>query len=519
MPMKRRPQTRTWLSALCAASVASSLASLLVAPGSAGVSPSFDCASFGSRCEADLAEGVEHESTIRVPRGICDEVDDVQVELLLNHSWVGDLRLALRHESSQIEVVLVDRPGSPLPTFYGCPGEDIDAIFDDSADARAEIVCEVTIPAIAGAHQSALYAREIFLEPNSDTFDIEGCPFERFEGEFLPPLNSSDPSDRGCPPFFPSELGEGKFCDFLGRWNDECGDSGLVMRLERDGDSVRANALGLGLPYHFDAEIAGPFEANLTSFGVFGDAEIAGTLELRRTGLSAFQGLPCEGDWTLRIVDEAPPNVGRLGGWVLHLVPAATPTPTFTSTPTHTPTSTPSNTPTETQTPSQTPTDTPSPTATDSPTPTDSPTTAPTDAATPTPTDSPTVAPTDAATATFTDTPTDTPTETPSVTPGGPTLTPTGTSTDTPTETPSITPGGPTLTPTEAAPTSTPGDDACVGDCDGDGSVNIGELIRGVNIALELAALDTCPSFDADNDGTVSIGELIQAVNNALNGC
>ena len=59
----------------------------------------------------------------------------------------------------------------------------------------------------------------------------------------------------------------------------------------------------------------------------------------------------------------------------------------------------------------------------------------------------------------------------------------------------------------------------CVGDCSGDGTVAINELITGVNIALGSAALDTCPAFDADADGGVAINELIAAVGALLNGC
>jgi hypothetical protein len=80
------------------------------------------------------------------------------------------------------------------------------------------------------------------------------------------------------------------------------------------------------------------------------------------------------------------------------------------------------------------------------------------------------------------------------------------------------------------ASTATPGENrtvqvevnvtsSCVGDCDGNRNVAINELIRGVNIALELAPLTACPVFDADDNGRVSISELIVAVNNALDGC
>jgi hypothetical protein len=59
----------------------------------------------------------------------------------------------------------------------------------------------------------------------------------------------------------------------------------------------------------------------------------------------------------------------------------------------------------------------------------------------------------------------------------------------------------------------------CVGNCNGDGRVEIGELIIGVNIALGLRPLDDCRSFDANGNGAVQVAELIRAVNNALNGC
>jgi hypothetical protein len=59
----------------------------------------------------------------------------------------------------------------------------------------------------------------------------------------------------------------------------------------------------------------------------------------------------------------------------------------------------------------------------------------------------------------------------------------------------------------------------CGGDCDGNGSVGITELIRGVNIALGVLGIDVCRSFDTNGDDEVRVNELIVAVNNALNGC
>lgn len=84
-----------------------------------------------------------------------------------------------------------------------------------------------------------------------------------------------------------------------------------------------------------------------------------------------------------------------------------------------------------------------------------------------------------------------------------------------PTPTPSQ---SPTRTPlVSASPTSTP--PGCIGDCDGSNTVTVTELIKGVNIALEVLPLSACGAFDADNDGLVKVGEIVKAVNNALTSC
>lgn len=59
----------------------------------------------------------------------------------------------------------------------------------------------------------------------------------------------------------------------------------------------------------------------------------------------------------------------------------------------------------------------------------------------------------------------------------------------------------------------------CVGDCNGDRLVNINELITGVNIALDRAPVERCPSFDVNESLTVEVNELITGVNNGLRGC
>jgi hypothetical protein len=59
----------------------------------------------------------------------------------------------------------------------------------------------------------------------------------------------------------------------------------------------------------------------------------------------------------------------------------------------------------------------------------------------------------------------------------------------------------------------------CVGDCNGDGRVDVSELIRGLAITLGQQAIASCPAFDASADGEVSIADLVAAVGRALTGC
>lgn len=59
----------------------------------------------------------------------------------------------------------------------------------------------------------------------------------------------------------------------------------------------------------------------------------------------------------------------------------------------------------------------------------------------------------------------------------------------------------------------------CTGDCGGDGSVTVDEVITGLGIALGNSSLEQCPIFDASGDASVTVDEVVTALNNALNGC
>jgi hypothetical protein len=58
----------------------------------------------------------------------------------------------------------------------------------------------------------------------------------------------------------------------------------------------------------------------------------------------------------------------------------------------------------------------------------------------------------------------------------------------------------------------------CVGDCDGNGSVTVDEIVTMVNAALS-GGTGGCDAGDADGNGAITVDEIVSAVNNALNGC
>jgi len=60
---------------------------------------------------------------------------------------------------------------------------------------------------------------------------------------------------------------------------------------------------------------------------------------------------------------------------------------------------------------------------------------------------------------------------------------------------------------------------ACDGDCNGDGTVAIEELVLAVQIGLDGSGVERCRAADLDGNGQVSVNELVGAVDAALNGC
>jgi hypothetical protein len=79
----------------------------------------------------------------------------------------------------------------------------------------------------------------------------------------------------------------------------------------------------------------------------------------------------------------------------------------------------------------------------------------------------------------------------------------------------------PTPTPSPSAspvPTPTPTPVPCVGDCNGDRSVTVNEILTMVNIALGNADATACPN-GIPSGAQVDVALILTAVNHALNGC
>jgi YVTN family beta-propeller protein len=59
----------------------------------------------------------------------------------------------------------------------------------------------------------------------------------------------------------------------------------------------------------------------------------------------------------------------------------------------------------------------------------------------------------------------------------------------------------------------------CVGDCDGDGTVTVVDVIRALGVTFDPSALQSCESADIDGNRRVTVDELVSSVSHALSGC
>jgi len=93
------------------------------------------------------------------PLGVSDTITivdtatmkDLDVVLDITHTWVGDLVVTLTHEETGSSAILIDRPGVPAISGFGCSGADIDVTLDDEASSPVEDECADTAPTLSGS--------------------------------------------------------------------------------------------------------------------------------------------------------------------------------------------------------------------------------------------------------------------------------------------------------------------------------------------------------------------------------
>lgn len=58
-----------------------------------------------------------------------------------------------------------------------------------------------------------------------------------------------------------------------------------------------------------------------------------------------------------------------------------------------------------------------------------------------------------------------------------------------------------------------------MGDCDGDRSVTVDEVVKLINIVLGLAGLDECSGGIEEGQLEIAIDDIVRAVNHLLSSC
>ncbi len=114
-----------------------------------GALPGVTCSSVGTLDCTGVLDSAQPPATSQMRLAACGgAITDVNVGVDITHSWVGDLDIVITAPNST-SVTIVDRPGNPASTF-GCSGDDIFAVLDDSAGSPVENECAGGTPTIAG---------------------------------------------------------------------------------------------------------------------------------------------------------------------------------------------------------------------------------------------------------------------------------------------------------------------------------------------------------------------------------
>jgi hypothetical protein len=109
-----------------------------------------------------------HDAVSVITVGGSGTITDLNVGLVITHTYVGDLLVTLTHVDTGTSVTIIDHPGESSygSGDFGCSGNNIDATLDDEASLPVEDQCRSLDPAISGS-----------VRPNH--------PLSAFDGESL----------------------------------------------------------------------------------------------------------------------------------------------------------------------------------------------------------------------------------------------------------------------------------------------------------------------------------------------
>jgi subtilisin-like proprotein convertase family protein len=114
-------------------------------------------------------------------------VADLDVQLSVRHSWVGDLRARLIGPDGTA-VLLFDQPGVPELSPSGCSGEDADLLLDDEAAQTAEDLektCQSPPPALSGSFRPVEFLALFDNRPAFGSWRLELSDLQEEDGGAL----------------------------------------------------------------------------------------------------------------------------------------------------------------------------------------------------------------------------------------------------------------------------------------------------------------------------------------------
>ncbi|MEK6676289.1 MAG: IPTL-CTERM sorting domain-containing protein [Planctomycetota bacterium] len=337
----------------------------------------------------NLPAGVSHVMNISDSATITD----LNVDLIIPHSWVGDLFITLNHGATT--VTLVDRPGVPASTF-GCANDNYDIILDDEgAGGPIETLCSVSmvsppnyvpqnpLSAFDGQNISGAWTITVADQVGSDVGTLVEWSLHlpgagtvcEFTGACCIFPNCVQLTEADCLTQGGSYLGDNTPCQNPGQTTVYSAAPGIAIPDNNpvginhvinvpDATTIADLDVDLNIPHSWVGDLVVTVNHNATTvtivdrpgvpastFGcandnydiVLDDEGSGGPIEalcsvsmvsppnfVPQNPLSAFDGMSAAGAWTITVSDNVGSDVGTLAEWSLHVTGQGTEACVFT---------------------------------------------------------------------------------------------------------------------------------------------------------------------------------------------